>query len=133
MKTEIYINPTSHRPQKIREAKCDYQIICIFDDGRQEARGGSVTLEDASEKKAALVALRDALKRFKRPAVIKIYIQEDFVRNMLQNQMPRRWKANGWRKIRQNAELHHQELWQEISELTSQHAVSIANKEELPK
>ena len=65
--------------------------------------------------------------------MIKIYIHEDFVRNMLQNQMPRRWKANGWRKIRQNEELKHKELWQEITELTSQHAVSIANREELKK
>ncbi|GEM_PF-6567040 len=133
MKTEIHITPMSKRPQKIREAKCDYQIICVFEDGRQEARGGSVCIQDASEKTAALIALRDALKRFKKPAMIKIYIHEDFVRNMLQNQMPRRWKANGWRKIRQNEELKHKELWQEITELTSQHAVSIANREELKK
>lgn len=130
MKTEIHVKPVSKRPQKIQEAKCEYQIICVFDDGKQEARGGFVCIKDASEKQAALIALRDALKRFNRPAVIKIYIHEDFVRNMLQQQMPKRWKNNSWRKIRQNAELKHKELWQEISELTSQHAILIAGKEE---
>lgn len=131
MKTEIHIKPTSRRPQNIREAKCNYEIICVFDDGRQEARGGSVCIKDASEKRAALTALRDALKRFTKPSLIKIYMGEDFVRNMLQQQMPKRWKNNGWRKIRQNDELKHSDLWQEITELTKQHAVVIAKKEEI--
>lgn len=131
MKTEIHIKPVSRRPQNIKEAKCNYEIICVFDDGRQEARGGSVCIKDASEKRAALTALRDALKRFTKPSLIKIYMGEDFVRNMLQQQMPKRWKDNGWRKIRQNAELKHSDLWQEITELTKQHAVVIAKKEEI--
>lgn len=133
MKTEIHIKPVSKRPQNIKEARCNYEIICVFDDGRQEARGGSVCIQDASEKRAALIALRDALKRFTKPSLIKIYMEEDFVRSMLQQQMPKRWKANGWRKIRQNAELKHKDLWQEITELTTQHAVVIAKKEELKK
>lgn len=133
MRTEIHINPVSKRPQKIQKAECNYQIICVFADGRQEARGGSVCIQDASEKQAALIALRDALKRFSKPAVIKIFIDEDFVRNMLQQQMPKRWKANGWRKIRQNDELKHAKLWKEINEMISHHAVSIATKEECKK
>lgn len=131
MKTEIHVKPVSKRPQNIREAKCNYEIICVYDDGRQEARGGSVCIKDASEKKAALTALRDALQRYTKPSLIKIYMGEDFVRNMLQQQMPKRWKANGWRKIRQNAELKHSDLWQEITELSNQHAVVIAKKEEI--
>ena len=130
MKTEIHIKPMTGRPQTIKQARCDYEIICVFDDGRQEARGGSVCIPDASEKRAALIALRDALKRFTRPCMIKIYMGEDFCRNMLSQQMPKRWKANGWRKIRQNGELKHKDLWQEIAELTKQHAVLIAKKEE---
>lgn len=133
MKTEIHIKPVSKRPQNIKEARCNYEIICVFDDGRQEARGGYVCIQDASEKRAALIALRDALKRFTRPSLIKIYMEEDFVRNMLANHMPKRWQANGWRKIRQNEELKHKELWQEITELTKQHAVVIAKKEEIKK
>ena len=130
MKTEIHVKPKSKRPQNIREARCDYEIICVFDDGRQEARGGSVCIQDASEKRAALTALRDALKRFHTPSLIKIYMGEDFVRNMLQQKMPQRWEKNGWRKIRQNGELKHKDLWQEITELTKQHAVVIAKAEE---
>lgn len=133
MKTEIHIKPASRRPQKIQEAKCNYEIICVFEDGRQEARGGSVCIKDASEKEAALMALRDALQRFTRPSLIKIYMDEDFVRNMLAQHMPKRWQDNGWRKIRQNAELNHKELWQEITELTKQHAVVIAKKEEIKR
>lgn len=133
MKTEIHIKPKSRRPQNIKEARCDYEIICVFDDGRQEARGGSVCIQDASIKRAALIALRDALKRFNKPSVIKIYIGEDFVRNMLRQQMPKRWKDNGWRKIRQNKELRHKDLWQEIAELTKQHAVVIASSEEIKR
>lgn len=131
MRTEIHIKPVSKRPQTIREARCNYEIICVFDDGRQEARGGAVCIKDASEKRAALIALRDALQRFTKPSMIKIYIGEDFVRNMLRQQMPKRWKENSWRKIRQNGELKHQDLWQEITELMKQHAVVIANKEEI--
>lgn len=131
MKTEIHIQPESKRPQRIQEARCHYEIICVFDDGRQEARGGNVCIQDASEKTAALIALKEALKRFTRPSMIKIYMGDDFCRNMLAQQMPRRWQKNGWRKIRQNGELSHKELWQEITELTKQHAVIIAKKEEI--
>lgn len=128
MNIEIHIQPESRRPQQIKEARCHYEIICAFADGRQEARGGDVSIPDASEKKAALLALSEALKRFNKPSVIRICIEEDFVRNMLRQQMPRRWEANGWRKIRRNEELKHKELWQEITELLKMHAVVIADK-----
>ena len=130
MRTEIYIKPRTKRPQNIPEAIVDYELRCIFDDGRQEARGGHVALKNASIKKASLVALIEALKRFNRPQVIKVFIEEPFVRAMLIQGCPSKWKANNWMRIRKGCELHHKEEWQQLTDLMASHAISISKENE---
>ena len=131
MKIEIIIKPKTRRPQKIKKAECAWTISAVLDDGKKKDIDGTVSIPNASIKTAALIALRDALGRFNKPAVIKLYIHEDFTRAMLSGGMLQRWERNDWRKIRRNEELKHRDLWMEIAAMLKTHAVSIAKKEEM--
>lgn len=101
-----------------------------MDKGRIEKRNGLVCLENATPKKAALTALSQALQRFNRPAMLKIYISDDFVRASLVNGWTGRWKTNNWHKIRYNGQLAHKELWKDVVTRLSNHAVSYARLSE---
>ena len=94
-------------------------------------RDGIVCVNNATAKKAALIALADALSRFTKAAVIKIYISDDFVRNMLIANMPQRWEQNNWHKIRLNQELQHENSWKYVRSFLANHAVSYARAEEI--
>lgn len=131
MRIKIIIKPKTRRPQRIQKAECAWTISAASSDGKEQSIDGTVSIPDASIKTAALIALKEALGRFNRPAVIKLYIHEDFTRAMLSGGMLQRWERNGWRKIRRNEELKHRDLWMEIAAMLKTHAVSIAKKEEM--
>jgi ribonuclease HI len=103
----------------------------VLADGQRKTKDGSVCLKDATAKKAALMALSDALARFTKAAVIKIYISDDFVRNMLIANMPQRWEQNDWKKIRGNKDLKNETQWKYIKGFLSDHAVSYAKAAEV--
>ena len=127
---EIYIQ-TSTKDIKVQKmAKARY-LLCASANGQQQTRDGIVCINNATSKAAALAALVQALERFQRPAVIKIYVSDDYVRNMLTMNMPKRWEQNGWHKIRYNSDLKYAAYWQQIKEKLSAHAVKYAQADEI--
>lgn len=131
MTTEIFIRGATKNPAVQKQAHAKWSIVCVLNNGAVEKRDGVVCLNNATTKRAVLTALRDALMRFSKAAVIRIYVSDDYVRNALIQGWPKRWKANNWHRIRLNGEIKHLDLWQQISEQLSKHAVSIASAEEL--
>lgn len=131
MTTEIFIRGATKNPAVQKQAHAKWSIVCVLNNGAVEKRDGAVCLNNATTKRAVLTALRDALMRFSKAAVIRIYVSDDYVRNALIQGWPKRWKANNWHRIRLNGEIKHIDLWQQISEQLSKHAVSIAGAEEL--
>lgn len=133
MRTEIYI--TSGRSPSVQtKAAAEWTIIAFNPRGIKMGRmDGKAEADNVTNKKVTLMALRDALKRFHSPAVIKLFVSDPFVRNMLKADMPRRWSEHDWKLFRYNREIRHLELWQEINELLKNHAVSYAAPSELPK
>ena len=131
MRTEIFILGKTKNPAVQKIAWARWSIVCVQNSGTVEKRDGVVCLNNATTKRAVLTALRDALMRFSKAAVIRIYVSDDYVRNALIQGWPKRWKANNWHRIRLNGEIKHLDLWQQISEQLSKHAVSIAGAEEL--
>lgn len=130
MRIEIHII-TGRSPSVQKLAAAKWLILAFENDKIVSQKEGIVTIVDCTNKKAALVALRDALKRFNKAAVIKLYIVDPFVRNMLMTNMPRRWADHDWKRFRYNREIRYKELWEEINGLLKNHAVSYASKEEL--
>ena len=124
MVIEIFIQTQTKNPAVLKVANASYIIQCVSRTGMVEQKSGGVSLENATEKRAALSALKEALERFSRAAVLKIYVGDPYVRNMLISNMPRRWKENQWRKLKNNEELKHSDLWEKVTQLLSNHAVS---------
>lgn len=127
---EIYIQ-TSTKDIKVQKMVRAKYLLCASAGGQQQTRDGTVCMTNATAKAAALAALVQALERFQKAAVIKIYISDDYVRNMLIQNMPYRWEQNGWHKIRYNMDLKYQPYWKKIREILSAHAVKYAGADEI--
>jgi len=122
----IYVN-SQKNPAVQRTAKAKWAIIATGTDGKLiNKRDGVVIAPNSTCKKVSMIALRDALKRFNKAAVIEIYVSDPFVRNMLQSNMPYRWSEHEWRLFRYNRDIRYCELWQEINGLLKNHAVKFA-------
>ena len=128
---EIYIQASTKNPAVQKTAKARWLISSVQGNGQRMTRDGIVCLNNATSKQVALIALAEALARFNRAAVIKIYISDDFVREMLIHNMPQRWEQNNWHKIRQNLSLAHEMQWKYVKNFLSGHAVSYATAEEI--
>jgi ribonuclease HI len=126
MRIEIYIQTKTKNPAVQKTAQARWLIYSVSNNGQVSTKDGIVAISNATSKRAALQSLVDALSRFNKAAVIKIYISDDYVRNMCLTQMPVRWRANDWHKIRQNGELKHCDLWQRVNSLLANHAVVFA-------
>ena len=131
MTTEIFVLGKTKNPAIQRTAWARYMIVCVLNNGQIEKRDGVVCINNATTKRAVLTALSQALQRFNKAAVLKIYISDDFVRASLVNGWTNRWKANNWHKIRLNGQLIHEDLWRQVVSQLSNHAVSFAKVEEL--
>ena len=130
MTIELFIQTKTKNPAVLKTAQARWLIQSVQSNGQVVSKDGAVAISNATSKRAALQSLVDALSRFNKAAVIKIYISDDYVRNMCLTKMPNRWKANDWHKIRQNGELKHCDLWQKVFSLMSGHAVAFASREE---
>ena len=127
---EIYIQTSTKDIRVQKTVKARY-MLCASVNGQQMTRDGIVCMNNATSKAAALAALLEALERFQKAAVIKIYISDDYVRNMLTMNMPKRWEQNGWHKIRYNSDLKYAAYWKSIKERLSAHAVKYAGADEI--
>ena len=130
MVIEIYIQTKTKNPAVQKTAQARWLIYSVSNNGQVNSKDGIVAISNATSKRAALQSLSDALARFTKAAVIKIFISDDYVRNMCLTNMPMRWRANDWHKIRQNGTLVHSDLWQMVNSQLANHAVVFATKEE---
>lgn len=131
MRIDLFIQ-SSKNPATVKNAISRWRICAYNPRGvMMNTKDGLVLIPKATNKRAALMALRDALRRFNKAAVINVYVQDDFVRNMLQMNMPKRWSEHDWKKFRYNRDIQHEDLWREVFRLLSSHAVRYATAEEV--
>lgn len=133
MTIEIYVQGKTKNPAIQKTAWAKWSIVCVQNNGQVVTKNGTVCINNATTKRAVLTALSQALQRFNKAAVLKIYITDDFVRNSLVNGWTMRWKHNNWHKIRLNGELIHEDLWRQIQSQLSNHAVTFARPDEINK
>lgn len=131
MTVELFIQGKTKNPAKQKKAQARWLISCALNNGTVEKRDGIVILNDATTKRAVLYALDQALKKFNKAAAIKIYISDDYVRAVFINGWLGRWKGNSWHKIRLYGDIKHLDLWQQIAEELSNHAVIFAKGNDL--
>ena len=73
MTTEIYVLGKTKNPAVQRTAWARWMIVCVLNNGKVEKRDGVVCMNNATTKRAVLIALSQALQRFNKAAVLKIY------------------------------------------------------------
>ena len=74
MKVELYIQGKTKNPAKQKKAQARWLISCALSNGTVESRDGIVILNNATTKRAVLYAMNQALQKFNKAAVIKIFI-----------------------------------------------------------
>ena len=82
MTIEIFIQTKSKNPAAQKIAQARWLIQSVSNSGQVNSKDGAVSINNATYKRAALQSLVDSLSRFNKAAVIKIYISDDYVRNM---------------------------------------------------
>ncbi len=91
--------------------------------GKEIERFGSEA--ETTNNRMELAAVIEGLKALKRPSVVELYTDSQYVGKGLTEWMPK-WKANGWRrgKGRDAQPVKNVELWQLLDELFHRHQVS---------
>lgn len=134
MRIEVYI--LCNRYPMIQRTATARWIVAAYDGDNLSPvliwkRDGVVVSSRSTNKKASVVALRDALKRFTKPAIINLYIEDPFVRHMMQTNMPHRWSINRWTKYRYGQDIKYVEIWKEIYALMKGHAIRYVSADQL--
>lgn len=134
MRIEVYI--LCNRYPMVQRTAMARWIVAAYDGDTLSPvliwkRDGVVVSPRSTNKRASVVALRDALKRFTKPAVINLYIEDPFVRHMMQQNMPHRWSINRWTKYRYGQDIKYVEIWKEIYALMKGHAIRYVSADQL--
>lgn len=134
MRIEVYILCNSY-PMVQRTATARWIVAAYDGDNLSPVliwkRDGVVVSSRSTNKRSSVVALRDALKRFTKPAIINLYIEDPFVRHMMQTNMPHRWSINRWTKYRYGQDIKYVEIWKEIYALMKGHAIRYVSADQL--
>lgn len=134
MRIEVYI--LCNRYPMIQRTATARWIVAAYDGDNLAPvliwkRDGVVVSSRSTNKRSSVVALRDALKRFTKPAIINLYIEDPFVRHMMQTNMPHRWSINRWTKYRYGQDIKYVEIWKEIYALMKGHAIRYVSADQL--
>ena len=134
MRIEVYI--LCNRYPMVQRTATARWIVAAYDGDNLSPvliwkRDGVVVSSRSTNKRSSVVALRDALKRFTKPAIINLYIEDPFVRHMMQTNMPHRWSINRWTKYRYGQDIKYVEIWKEIYALMKGHAIRYVSTDQL--
>lgn len=134
MRIEVYI--LCNRYPMVQRTATARWIVAAYDGDNLSPvliwkRDGVVVSSRSTNKRSSVVALRDALKRFTKPAIINLYIEDPFVRHMMQTNMPHRWSINRWTKYRYGQDIKYVEIWKEIYALVKGHAIRYVSADQL--
>lgn len=134
MRIEVYV--LCNRYPMVQRTATARWIVAAYDGDNLSPvliwkRDGVVVSSRSTNKRSSVVALRDALKRFTKPAIINLYIEDPFVRHMMQTNMPHRWSINRWTKYRYGQDIKYVEIWKEIYALMKGHAIRYVSADQL--
>lgn len=90
--------------------------VLRYGDSEKEINGAEV---DTTNNRMELMAAIMALESLKRPCVVDLYTDSEYVRGGI-TQWMKKWKANGWTK---KGGLKNVDLWQRLETAASMHEV----------
>lgn len=118
--TNIYVETSTAYPGK-KQREYGYLIEC----GGKTVEGHGTAVE--SYNNAVLIGIKEALKRFVRPAHIKIHTRNMYVANMIRTNLEE-WKRNGYRNAKGESV---SEYWKEVGQGLEMHEFEVCKMEEI--
>lgn len=119
----IYIE-TSIKGPKTARAAGEWLVEFVTSSRIPVTRSGIIIKEKTSENALALELLKEALSILTKTCSIRINTKCRHILQALENEWPKQWKKNGWRKAG-GKDLANAELWKEVSELMERHLIEM--------
>lgn len=133
MTVNIYIESSCKGPRQLNTVGI-YVMEALEDDGKPLMVNGEPwvktkkeVFESVNDNVITMKLLIEALKRMKKPSVIRVFTSNDHVFYTLENGWNIQWKKNGWRNAR-NMQIKHPELWAELTEELQKHSYSVTKE-----
>lgn len=120
----IYITTTIKGPSK-RQGGYGYVIEFIKKDGSSVTRSGVGYEEVTTENRLVLIALKSALKRLIKSCSILVFTKCGHILSSYKNGWILEWEKNSWTNAK-GVKLSNWELWESISELSTNHIIKFA-------
>ena len=114
LETHIYIEIDS-RTQRESDKNYGYILECL---GKTSTKEGFGTAR-ATYNKANLIAITEAIKRFKEPCEIHIHTRDEYVLNMIERCL-NAWAENGFQNAK-GKPVANQKEWMELWEQSQNH------------
>ena len=122
MKTvKIYIETTVKGPA-VRDGKYAAALVFTKADGESVTRIVTGEEEETTYNRSTLLAAIRALKRLNQPCHVVIYTDCAYVKNMVEQGNPERWRRAEWKKAA-GGEVQNRELWQLFLEEKEKHEI----------
>lgn len=118
METGIYIELSANDP---RERSRSWGYVLEAPGGKTKHDTGECT---GTMHGATLQILIKALDRYHKPSQITIHAADEWVLNMLENQLSA-WEQNGFRNAR-GEPIKYQQEWEQLAEKVKDHKITIA-------
>lgn len=77
--------------------------------------------KETTNNRMELQAVIEGLKSLKRPCVLELFTDSEYVRQGLMNWM-KKWKSKGWKRP-QSGPIKNLDLWQELDQLVEKHSI----------
>ena len=94
-------------------------VLMRFNGHEKELYGGE---EETTNNRMELTAAIKALKELKRPCLIELYTDSQYVRGGVTGWLEK-WKANGW-KTSNRKPVKNEDLWRSLDEAVARHKIS---------
>lgn len=99
-----------------------YGVVLLYGGHRKELSGGfRLTTNNRMEMMAAITGIRALKGR----CAVTLYTDSQYLANAMTNGWAKRWQANGWKRNKTDKALN-PDLWQQLLDLSDQHAVTFA-------
>jgi ribonuclease HI len=91
--------------------------------GKEKEGSGGEQL--TTNNRMELQAVIEGLLTLKRPCIVDLYTDSEYVRNGLETWM-KGWKAKGWKRMEKNklVPVKNEDLWKELDQLVARHQVA---------
>ena len=93
--------------------------VLIYGEKRKELKGGE---PQTTNNRMELQAATEALDALRRPCVVALHTDSQYVRNGIM-QWIHRWKANGWKTAAKDP-VKNEDLWRRLDEAQKRHTIS---------